>query len=174
MPKKLSSIYQHSGPSQTSPALRLIFRRSTIVFGLLIYSILINGVVLGQTEHPITGRENRSGHGAWGGADWLERPEREWEETPEQMLDALQLKKGQTVADVGAGVGYLTLRIAKRIGPSGKGLWSGCAKGHASSGCAKMPQEPSFRTSSRLLGAENDPKLPAGEIDPHPDGRRLS
>jgi ubiquinone/menaquinone biosynthesis C-methylase UbiE len=52
--------------------------------------------------------------------DWLVRPEREKEEAPEAMLDALGLQPGQTVADVGAGVGYHAVRIARRVGPSGR------------------------------------------------------
>src|SRR4051794_27196692 len=47
------------------------------------------------------------------GADWLIRPEREEEERPEAMLDALKIKPGDTVADVGAGVGYTSVRISK-------------------------------------------------------------
>src|SRR5262249_22652953 len=53
------------------------------------------------------------------GADWLIRPEREQEEQPEAMLDALKIKPGSTVADVGAGVGYTSVRLAKRVGPEG-------------------------------------------------------
>lgn len=53
------------------------------------------------------------------GADWLVRPEREEEEKPEEMLDALKIKPGDTVADVGAGVGYTSVRISKRVGPKG-------------------------------------------------------
>jgi SAM-dependent methyltransferase len=53
------------------------------------------------------------------GADWLVRPEREQEEQPEKMLDALKIPKGATVADVGAGVGYTSLRLARRVGPTG-------------------------------------------------------
>lgn len=53
------------------------------------------------------------------GADWLVRPEREREEQPEKMLDALKIPKGATVADVGAGVGYTSLRLARRVGPTG-------------------------------------------------------
>ncbi len=55
-----------------------------------------------------------------GAEDWLVRPEREQEEAPEAMLDALGLKPGQTVADVGAGVGYHALRLSRRVGPSGR------------------------------------------------------
>lgn len=54
------------------------------------------------------------------GADWLLRPEREVEEEPEKMLDALDLKPGMVVADVGAGVGYTSVRIARRVVPGGK------------------------------------------------------
>ncbi len=53
-------------------------------------------------------------------ADWLERPEREVEEAPEKMLDALRLKPGMTVADIGAGSGYLSWRLATRVGPKGR------------------------------------------------------
>jgi ubiquinone/menaquinone biosynthesis C-methylase UbiE len=53
------------------------------------------------------------------GADWLVRPEREQEEQPEKMLDALKIAQGTTVADVGAGVGYTSLRLAQRVGPTG-------------------------------------------------------
>src|SRR5262249_45596569 len=53
------------------------------------------------------------------GADWLVRPEREQEEQPEAMLDALKIAAGSTVADVGAGVGYTSLKLARRVGTKG-------------------------------------------------------
>lgn len=49
------------------------------------------------------------------GASWLERPEREAREQPEAVLDALTLSAEDVVADVGAGTGYFTLRLAKRV-----------------------------------------------------------
>jgi protein-L-isoaspartate O-methyltransferase len=54
------------------------------------------------------------------GADWLTRPEREAEEQPERMLDALHVRPGDTVADVGAGVGYHAWRLSARVGSDGK------------------------------------------------------
>lgn len=49
------------------------------------------------------------------GAGWLERPSRSHEELPERVIDAMQLAPRAVVADVGAGTGYFTLRIAQRI-----------------------------------------------------------
>ena len=53
------------------------------------------------------------------GADWLFRDSREAEEQPEAMLDALKIQPGATVADIGAGAGYTSLRLARRVGPGG-------------------------------------------------------
>lgn len=51
------------------------------------------------------------------GADWLERPDRQSEERPDLLLSALHLAPGMNVADVGAGSGYLSKRIAPLIAP---------------------------------------------------------
>jgi FkbM family methyltransferase len=53
------------------------------------------------------------------GADWLERPERQDEERPDLLLKALKLKPGMNVADIGAGTGYFTWRMAKLVAPTG-------------------------------------------------------
>lgn len=53
------------------------------------------------------------------GAEWLERPEREQEERTDLLLDALDLKPTDIVADIGAGTGYFTFRIAPKV-PQGK------------------------------------------------------
>jgi len=73
----------------------------------------------GQGEHPVTGRKIAGVMGVQG-ADWLNRPEREAEENPEGALNALGIRPGMVVADVGAGTGYMSLRLAKRVGPSGR------------------------------------------------------
>jgi protein-L-isoaspartate O-methyltransferase len=52
-------------------------------------------------------------------ADWLERPERDAEEKPELLMKALKLKPGEAVADIGAGTGYYSRRLAKSVGPKG-------------------------------------------------------
>src|ERR1700684_4446695 len=72
-----------------------------------------------QDVHPVTGRQTAPVMGM-GGAPWLVRPEREAEEGPDAARNAIGIAKGATVADIGAGVGYFTWRLAARIGPQGK------------------------------------------------------
>src|SRR5262245_8739409 len=56
------------------------------------------------------------------GADWLTREDRQKFEQPEKVLDALDIRPGMTVADIGAGNGYFTLRLARRVKDTGKVL----------------------------------------------------
>jgi SAM-dependent methyltransferase len=55
-------------------------------------------------------------------ADWLERPEREREENTAAVVRLLQLRPGEVVADIGAGTGYYSRRMAAAVGPRGRVL----------------------------------------------------
>jgi len=66
--------------------------------------------------HPITGRPIA---GIATDQGWLDRAAREQEEAPEHAPDLIGISPGMVVADVGAGSGYMTTRIATRIGPTG-------------------------------------------------------
>jgi FkbM family methyltransferase len=69
--------------------------------------------------HPISGRRYAQVMSA-AGAAWLDRPERIEEEQPDRALDVLKIQPGSVVADIGAGSGYFTTRLARRVGPSGR------------------------------------------------------
>lgn len=49
-------------------------------------------------------------------ADWLERPERNDEEHTDALIDALKFRDGEVVADIGCGSGFISRKIAKKIG----------------------------------------------------------
>jgi SAM-dependent methyltransferase len=119
--------------------------------------------VLGQSEHPVTGRRIAPVMGV-GGAQWLERSGRELEEMPETALNELGIKSGMTVADVGAGVGYFTIRLAKRVGASGK-VYANDVQPEMLSLMRQRAQKAGVNNIIPVLGTESDPKLPAASLD---------
>jgi ubiquinone/menaquinone biosynthesis C-methylase UbiE len=120
-------------------------------------------LLFGQGEHPVTGRQIAGVMGVQG-ADWLNRPEREKEENPEGALDALALKPGMIVADVGAGTGYMSLRMAKRVGPTGK-VYSNDLQPEMLRRLRANAAKAGFTNIETVQGEEADPKLPAGQMD---------
>lgn len=114
-----------------------------------------SGTYLGRRLAPPMG---------WQGADWLERPEREDEEKPEHVLDVIGVARGSVVADVGTGSGYFAVRLARRVGPSGRVLATDLqpemlAMLRARAGDAGLANvEP-------LLATPGDAKLPRAALD---------
>src|SRR5437667_1804209 len=53
-------------------------------------------------------------------ADWLERPEREEEEKTDLLVRSLRIKNDQVIADIGAGTGYFSRRLAPLVGSKGQ------------------------------------------------------
>jgi len=99
-----------------------------------------------------------------GGIPWLDRPQREDEERPEVVLKALDLRAGQVVADLGAGSGYYTFRMAPRVGKAGKVL----AVEIQDEMIATLRQraiEQKMTNVEVVKGTESDPRLPAGGVD---------
>ena len=98
------------------------------------------------------------------GAGWLERSSREVEEEPETLMDALKLKEGMAVADIGAGSGYFSRRMARRIGDSGLVYAVDIQPEMLEILGANMTKE-GLKNFKPILGGEKDPKLAPGTID---------
>src|SRR5688572_7873021 len=94
-------------------------RRFTAIVVLVVVGVIAAPVLGVQQRHPVSGRIIAPVMG-YEGAAWLERAEREREEEPSKAIAALDIKPGQVVADVGAGSGYYTVRLAERVGVSGR------------------------------------------------------
>jgi SAM-dependent methyltransferase len=100
----------------------------------------------------------------WQGAAWLEREEREREERTDVLLTVLDLRPGMTVADIGAGTGYLSRRMAPHIMPNGKVL-AVDVQPEMVSMLRTLVRQSGLSQIEPLLGGEADVKLPAASVD---------
>ena len=101
---------------------------------------------------------------SWQGFEWLFRETRVEEEQPEKMLDALEITPGMTVADVGAGAGYHTIRLARRVGEKGTVLATD-VQPQMLAMLRDNARAAGVRNVRPLLCTQRDAKLPAGEVD---------
>jgi ubiquinone/menaquinone biosynthesis C-methylase UbiE len=127
------------------------------------FLLLLEALAWGQGVHPITGRTYAGVMGP-AGAGWLVRPEREAEEHPDAALDAIGIARGSTVADIGAGAGYMTWRLAERVGPAGKVYAVDIQQGMLDLLRKNMEQR-NIRNVEAILGAADDLRLSRSAID---------
>ena len=100
----------------------------------------------------------------YGGIGWLERPEREKEEASSKLHQQLKLKEGMIVADVGAGSGYHTFRMAKAVGDKGK-VYAVDVQQEMLDVMNKRIKVDGIKNIETIRGTEKDPKLPEGKVD---------
>jgi SAM-dependent methyltransferase len=113
--------------------------------------------------HPVTGRTYAWPMGV-AGADWLDRPERAREEQPEKALDLMKILPDSVVADIGAGSGYFTTRLAQRVGPTGRVYANDIQQGMLDLIAARLERD-DLRNVELVLGSPTDPRLPADTLD---------
>lgn len=101
---------------------------------------------------------------SYSGAYWLERPERKEEEKPERVLAELELKPGMIVADVGAGSGYYSSRMAERVGSNGTVYALDIQPEMIDILRLQMSQR-RVTNVKPILCTETNPRLPAGTLD---------
>jgi len=97
-------------------------------------------------------------------APWLERPDRIAQEKPDQLVEALRIKPGQVVADIGAGTGYLSRRIAAKVGLQGRVLAVDIQPEMLDQLVTRMSSLGISNVTS-VLGTVMDPKLSPGSVD---------
>jgi ubiquinone/menaquinone biosynthesis C-methylase UbiE len=98
------------------------------------------------------------------GAPWLIRATRDEEESPQELLDALQVKPGQTVADVGCGNGFYSLQLAQLVGPEGRVL-AVDIQPEMLRLLKERAAEAGIDNIEPILSTPADPNLPADEVD---------
>jgi len=97
-------------------------------------------------------------------ADWLERPEREAEEKPALLMEALKIQPGDVVADIGAGTGYYTRRLAQKVGEKGL-VYAEDIQPEMLDLLTNQMARLNLHNVKPVLGTVSDPKLPAASVD---------
>ncbi|MEO7142266.1 MAG: methyltransferase domain-containing protein [Bryobacteraceae bacterium] len=136
-------------------------RRAVSALGLTI--VLAAAAPAWEQVHPLTGRKIASVMGV-GGADWLERSDRESEEAPAAAIKALRIQPGMTAADIGAGTGYFTVRLARGVGPAGK-VYAVDIQPEMLTLLRRRARAEKLTNIQTVLGAVDNPHLPAATMD---------
>ncbi len=97
----------------------------------------------------------------------LESPDRDIWQKPDQIMDALGIADGSRVADIGAGGGYFTVRLSRRVGPNGV-VWAEDVNSlmlEAINRRVLRDVAKDIRNVRTVQGTSSDPMLPAGSLD---------
>ena len=116
-----------------------------------------------QRRHPVSGRVLAPTMGLEGAA-WLDRDQREAEEAPSRAIAALGIRQGAVVADVGAGSGYYTVRLARAVGGTGRVVATDLQPGMLALIRQKV-ESARLANVTLVQGRSDDPNLPAATFD---------
>jgi SAM-dependent methyltransferase len=179
---EIDEIHQNKGPlradCETIDSKHQLKRFAILVFVYLVYFAVCSSCVAAEESSRYTFREEHSrdgigkfymgreiahvmGHQA---ADWLERPERAEEEGTDLLMEKLPVRLGEVVADIGAGTGYFTRRLAKVVGEKGEVLAVDIQPEMLDLLTNKMA-ELKIKNVKPILGTIADPKLPSNRVD---------
>jgi ubiquinone/menaquinone biosynthesis C-methylase UbiE len=94
----------------------------------------------------------------------LEPPDRAAWQKPDQIMDALQIADGSAVADIGAGAGFFTIQLARRVGPNGKVFTTDIQRQMLEAIRRRVLREGLTNVETRQA-TESDQNLPVGALD---------
>lgn len=126
---------------------------------LAVLALLPAPWVAAQTAHQHHPPESASAY-----IKVLEDPERDGWQQPERVISALDLKPGDIVADLGAGSGYFTMRLARTVSPRGK-VYAADIDRQLLEYIERRAKEEHLQNVQPILADPHDPKLPPSSVD---------
>lgn len=136
-----------------------------VISACVVTLLLFVGWVTAQRPgvHPVSGRVFALPMGV-AGAPWLDRWEREAEEDPDLAMRLIRVARGSTVADLGAGSGYFTVRLARAVGAAGKVYAVDIQSGMLELLKTAVARE-RLTNVVPVLSTEDNPRLPDESLD---------
>jgi ubiquinone/menaquinone biosynthesis C-methylase UbiE len=122
---------------------------------------LLGAAILSVALGAVPGAQQRQHNRLFPPADLglLEGPDRDAWQRPDQIMDALRISEGSVVADLGAGGGWFTIRLARRVGPNGRVYAEDIQPQMIEAIARRVAREGLKDRVQPLLGTANDPKL---------------
>src|SRR6516165_7458231 len=96
---------------------------------------------------------------------WHDEQSRDQAGEAERVMDLLGVTAGMTVADIGAGSGYYTVRLARRLGPTGHVYAEDIVPDYLQRLAQRVRSEGLSGTVTLVRGGPHDPRLPPGSLD---------
>jgi predicted methyltransferase len=133
---------------------------------LIVILSLLAAPVFGQSQKPPRSQQ----HGKLfppQDLGLLETPDRDLWQPPDRIMDALGIAEASVVADVGAGSGWFTVRLARRVGPNGM-VYAEDVQAEMLSAITRRVQRLGLTNVRPVRGEDDDPKFPAtarGKLD---------
>jgi ubiquinone/menaquinone biosynthesis C-methylase UbiE len=127
---------------------------------------LVAGAMLAVHPHAQTQQQGGSHGRLFPPSDLglLDAPDRDLWQRPDQIMDAMGIADASVVADIGAGSGWFTIRLARRVGPQGLVYAEDVQKEMINAISRRVSRE-GFNNVKAVLGSNNDPRLPAASLD---------
>src|SRR5215203_969667 len=152
---------------EPSPVSRALLRWTAWAWVLMFLGIACGGPLPADgkdTPVAVAAKREPANVMSFEGAAWLEREGRAEAEKPEVVLEAMELRPGMTIAEVGAGTGFFSRRLAKAVGPTGK-VYAVDIQPEMLELLEKYAAQEGIKNITPVLGTDTDAKLPAGSID---------
>ena len=143
------------GLTRTTALLDGARRRAAALLVLAVLGPALAGADSPRRPAPVMG---------WQGAAWLERADRDEEQRPDEVIRTMGLRDGQVVADLGAGSGYFTRRMAQAVAPSGR-VYAVDVQPEMIALLKGNLEKAGIENVVPVLGTADDPKLPRESLD---------
>src|SRR5260370_40708003 len=124
------------------------------LFASLLLAGTLAAQVAGQANSGYQTEQQRKGV-----ANGLADPARDEKQKPGELIRAIGLQPGMTVADVGTGIGYMLPFLSRRVGPGGRVIAEDIFDDFLTSDQHRVPNQKPVNVPF-LNGPETDPKLP--------------